>query len=309
MTRSRLFLVFASLVIVAFVVCGQRAQAEETPHHGHFQVVTKAQAAHSDTAPAANLYLAWADFATFSNATNSDGSYLWPCFGNYVASIGTSSENVDCPTIGDPSVPFGGGVVLGVPEYVWSLSDCNATTTTAPDCADQETFVEDTTGDMTDEVLFSLEIVQGTKIVYDTGTQDYGPNPFGLTAAEYPVTWINYNPLNLGDMGIATGPNNGNCYGSSNYPEAQASYAGFYTVTAKKTCVPQFRAWLPAQRQSSSLQPHIQNRRRQQPVLQLASIPVGQSSGSRNIRRLRSSPFGCSKHAKQEAAAINSFFG
>jgi len=128
--------------------------------------------------------------------------------------------------------------VLGVPEYVWSLSDCNATATTTPDCADQETFVEDTTGDMTDEVLFSLEIVQGTKIVYDTGTQDYGPNPFGLTAAEYPVTWINYNPLNLGDMGIATGPNNGNCYGSSNYPEAQASYAGFYTVTAKKTCVP-----------------------------------------------------------------------
>ena len=60
MKKSRLFQIFASLVIVAFVVCGQQVLAEDA-HHWHLKLVphTNAQrdiAVNPETAPANNLY-------------------------------------------------------------------------------------------------------------------------------------------------------------------------------------------------------------------------------------------------------------
>src|SRR5208283_2992334 len=94
----------------------------------------------------------------------------------------------------------------------------------------------DTTQDLTDDVTVALSIVQGTKIIANIGTQDYGPNPFGLTAADYPLLWVNYNPMNLGTQG-QTGPNNGNCLADFNYPLPSAAFNPPYEIIAAgKTC-------------------------------------------------------------------------
>jgi len=236
---KRLFAVLAVLAVVVFCISG--AIAEETPH-SHIAVLKHAP---SDvrplTGPPTGLWIPWADFAAFSNATNSDGTFLWPCFGSYVPSSGTNTgiaANPDCPTIGDPSVPFpNGGVVVGNPNYLWAVADCNATSTSAPNCGDQETFVTDNTADLTDDLFFSLVITQGTTTIYDSGTQVYGANVFGLTAADFPIIWINYNPQNLGDQGITTGPNNGNCLANLNYPLTSDTSPTFpYYIAGGKTC-------------------------------------------------------------------------
>lgn len=238
---KRLFAVLVVLAVAVFCISG--ATAEET-HHAHFAVVKHAPSSvHSDAtsnALPAGIWISWADFAAFSNATNSDGSFLWPCFGQYIPASGTNTgqaANPDCPSIGDPSVPFpSGGVVLGNPDYFWSVADCNATSTSAPDCADQETFISDNSGDLTDDLLFSLVITQGKTTIYDSGTQDYGENVFGLTASGFPIIWINYNPMSLGDMGL-TGKNNGNCLADFNYPLPAAAFnPPYYIVEANKTC-------------------------------------------------------------------------
>jgi len=239
---KRLFTVLAVLAVVAFCVSGMMA---EEPQHGHAMLVKHAPSTvhvHASTSTVA-VFIPWSDFATAGvPVSNADGSYLWPCFGDYEASSGTftgNAANPDCPSIGDPSVPFGGGVVVGDPSYFWSLSDCNATSTSSPVCGDQETFVTDNSGDLTDDLLFSLVITQGTSTIYDSGTQDYGVNIFGLTAADFPIIWVNYNPQNFGDMGIAAGPNNGNCLADFNYPLPSAAFnPPYYIVAGGKTCVP-----------------------------------------------------------------------
>jgi len=231
---KKLFTLLAVLAVVAFCITGMVA---EEPHHTHAAVLKHATpGVHSNAAPT-GIWIPWADFASFSGATNADSSYLWPCFGNYDGS-NTSSENPDCPTIGDPTVPFGGGVVLGDPSYLWTVADCNATSTSSPACADQESFITDNTADLTDDLTVSIVITQGSNTIYDTGTYDYGENVFGLTAADFPILWINYNPQNLGDMGIATGPNNGNCSPNINYPLTTNSFTVPYAISANKTCSP-----------------------------------------------------------------------
>ena len=238
---KKLFTVFAVLAVVAFCVSGMVA---EEAHHPHIALVKHAQpGVHSLAAQTAPLgiWVPFADFAAFSNATNSDGTFLWPCFGAYEPSSGTftgNPANPDCPTIGDPSVPFpSGGIVLGNADYLWTVADCNATATSSPDCADQESMVSDNTQDITDDVWVSIVITQGTTTIYNTGTEVYGPDIFGQTVADYPLIWIDYNPQNLGDMGIATGPNNGNCLADFQYPLTSPAFAPpYYIIAAGKTC-------------------------------------------------------------------------
>jgi len=84
MKKSRLFQIFASLVIVAFVVCGQQVLAEDV-HHWHLKLVphTNAQrdfAVNPETAPANNLYGIEQAFA--QQAYDSTGADAWPCFGD-----------------------------------------------------------------------------------------------------------------------------------------------------------------------------------------------------------------------------------
>jgi len=238
---KKLFAVFAVLAVVAFCISG--AVAEE-PHHAHPVLVKHAQSGVEplplNSAPQ-RIWVPFADFAAFSNATNSDGSFLWPCFGSYEPSSGTFTgvpANADCPTIGDPSVPFpSGGVVLGNADYLWTVADCNATATSSPDCADQESFITDNTQDITDDVWVSIVITQTAGTIYDSGTEVYGPDIFGQTVADYPLIWIDYNPQNLGTMGLS-GKNNGNCLADYNYPLPTPAFAPpYYIVSANKTCV------------------------------------------------------------------------
>lgn len=244
MIIKRLVTLLTVLAVVG--LCFSAALAQEA-HPPHAVLLKSATSSVDPAAPAAptGVWIPWADFAAFSNATNSDSSFLWPCFGEYAPSSGTNTghaANPDCPTIGDPSVPFpNGGVVLGNPSYLWTLAACNATSTSSPNCADQESFVTDNSADLTDELLVSIVITQGSgatlKTIYNSGTVDYGSNIFGVTASQFPINWINYNPQNLGDMGVATGPNNGNCFADLNYPIPGANYAAITSISETGTTV------------------------------------------------------------------------
>src|SRR5277367_6326300 len=103
MTKSRLFQVFAPLVIVAFLVFGQQVVAQAVPHNYHTQIVHRVNPEGArppgNPPPADNLYPIQQAFVVtpVPLGSNSDGTDLWPCFGG-------SSANPDCPTIGDPSI-------------------------------------------------------------------------------------------------------------------------------------------------------------------------------------------------------------
>ncbi len=261
MNTTRMFHTFASLVMAAFFFVGQSAQAQQT-HHRQFVVsaeVVNDSNAHSATAPPPDLYGLQATF-TQVNPTigpNADGSDLWPCFG-YGTAFG---PNTDCPTLGNPSIPFPvGGVVVGVPQYVWKLQNntgygygngdgngngCDALVngTTGPlgpnykPCGQIATWYEDDTNDTTDDLLQRIVVTQGDRIVYDSGTVDYGPAGPSVT---YPVTVILSTDANFGfwpTAGEGTGPNNGNCSGDSGYPLTAAANPGeVYVLKGGSTC-------------------------------------------------------------------------
>jgi hypothetical protein len=240
MTKSRLFQVLISLAVVAFFVCGQQLVAQEVPHHFHTQLLHRVNPDRAvpltNPAPANNLYgVEQAFVATpLPSGVNSDGTDLWPCFGN------TSTANPDCPTIGNPSVTFPtGGVALGAPQYTWSYSACDASTSTdTTPCGQTETWYEDDSNDSatTDDLTYSITAtqVQGGKTVYisDSGTVDFGPNPYGGLSPAANV--IIYGDQNFGTLG-ATGKNNGNCSADFNYPNP--ALPGVFVVAANKTCV------------------------------------------------------------------------
>lgn len=247
MTKSRLFQGLASLAIVVFFVCGQQALAEEN-HHWQIKLVPRVNAngnaAHPEATPANNLYGLQAAFTEGypTIGANADGSDIWPCFGS-------SSGNPDCPTIGDPTITFpSGAAALGAPAYVWLLnnpgsngygcdSDTNGTSNTSYlPCGQTETWYEDDSNDSTAELLYSIVATQGSTVIADSGTVDFGPNPFGgLTP---PADVIIYGDQNFGTWpGAGSGPNNGNCTADVNYPLASAANPGVtYVVEAGKTC-------------------------------------------------------------------------
>jgi hypothetical protein len=211
------------------------------PHHYTVKVMPRTQSESvQPSALAANLYgtsavFAFSPFTQSSSPTNSDGTDLWPCFGSYTTAGGTSSENPDCPTIGDPSQGFpAGGVALGAYAYTWSLSDCNATTTTASPCGQTETWYEDDTNDSTDTLTYSVVATQGSTTIADSGTVVFGPNSFGGQSPAANV--VIYGDQNFGTQG-ETGANNGNCEADFDYPLTSAAFPGStYVIAAGKTC-------------------------------------------------------------------------
>jgi hypothetical protein len=198
-----------------------------------------------ETGPIKNLYGLQAAFTQVypTPGANADLTDIWPCFGN------SSTPNGDCPTIGNPTITFpSGAAALGAPAYVWLLanpgangygcdSSTNGTTSTSYlPCGQTETWYEDDTGDTTDELLYSLVVTQGTTVLVDSGTVDFGVNTFGgLTP---PPDVIIYGDQNFGNWaGATTGPNNANCTADVNYPLAAAANPGsVYIVAAGKTC-------------------------------------------------------------------------
>jgi hypothetical protein len=196
----------------------------------------------SNPPPTKNLYglgqaFVFSPFTQSSSPTNSDGTDLWPCFGN------TSSANVDCPTIGNPTQTFPtGAAALGTPAYVWSFSACDASSSSVGPCGQTNTWYEDDTLDTTDDLIYSITAtqVQSGKTVYvaDSGIVDFaGVNPFGGASPAADV--VIYGDQNFGTLGV-TGKNNGNCSGNFNYPVASNQESGItypYVIAAGKTCV------------------------------------------------------------------------
>jgi hypothetical protein len=243
---------FAVLALVVAFCFGTLAMAElnksEAPTTLHHPRIVKSHHGDlkSDTAPAANIYGVWQAFAgtpaIYGLSANSDGSPVWPCFG------GGTSSNPDCPTIGDPAQD-NYGVEVGVPNYTWEKSACNATSTSTAVCGELETFYEDTTADTTDDLLYSFTAINGTSgtaYIADSGTEDFGPDALGAPASAYPITVIFSGPQNFGTMG-QSGANNGNCDPNYQYPIPNAISAGGsssapypvypFVVAAGKTCV------------------------------------------------------------------------
>jgi len=245
MTKFWWFRVLACLAVIAFFACGQQALAQvDTQSKMHLRVTALPKAQQeitrdtkSSLAVTANLYPLSAVFGTTSYPTvNSDGNNLWSCFGD------TSTPTPDCSTIGNPQVTFPtGGIVLGLPEYVWSLSACDGSTNGNIPCGDIEAFYEDDTGDSTDDVIFTWEVTQGTdtnkKIILDYGTADFGPHK-SMPGSNL----VSATDVNFGTLGVPTGPNNGNCLPDINYPTS-SDPAGpsdpeglLFIIAANKTC-------------------------------------------------------------------------
>jgi hypothetical protein len=97
-------------------------------------------------------------------------------------------------------------------------------------CGQVNTWYQDSSGDNSDDLLWSVVVTQGGSVIADTGTQDWGPNPF---AGSIVVFYQDFNFGTLGDVG----PNNGNCVPSYNYPGSSLPTAYPVIVAADKTCV------------------------------------------------------------------------
>jgi hypothetical protein len=251
---------FALFAAAACIVCAQRVLAQDS-HHRQVRVAAQptpdGRNGRPETAPPPNLYALQATFTQVNptEGPNADGSDLWPCFGN------SASPNPNCPTIGDPSIPFRtGGIVVGYPQYVWKLANnqgygygdgngngngCDALIngTTGPagaqyrPCGQIATWYEDDTNDSTDDLLQRIVVRQGARVIYDSGTVDYGPA--GPTVA-YPVEVILSNDANFGfwpGADESAGPNNGNCSPDNGYPLTSPKNPGkLYVVRAGRTC-------------------------------------------------------------------------
>ncbi len=267
MSRSLVFQCTVLALIIAVCAFGQLALAQNKPHT-HMLVISRgnAQNHHSEANPTPNLYAVTQGFygTPYPNwLNNSDGFELWPCFAN----SSTSGPNADCEYIGDPQIAFqSGGGAFGTASYSWPLNTAtaNGVTTYGCDgstngtqnpyvqgetwdpaaingfyipCGQINTWYEDWTGDSSDELLWTAEVTQGSKVIADTGIQDWGPNVYGdQQDFPPPVDVVFYQDFNFGALG-QTGKNNGNCVPDFNYPTSGAPTSFPVITGAGKTCV------------------------------------------------------------------------
>jgi hypothetical protein len=259
MRVSRLNQLLAVIATVASCFFVQSAAAQE-PHRPHVNMKimhrerADSPAARPENAPWPNLYPLQATFTqTYPTiGANSDGTDIWPCTGG--SSI--TGPDPDCPTIGSPTIIFpANATAIGNPAFVWQLTNtagsgngqgCDALINGTGHlgvpylpCGQVESWYEDDSNDSTDDLLYSMVAMQGSKVIYSTGTVDLGPNAAG--GATPPSDVIIYNPINFGfgpGDGPSTGPNNGNCIPDFNYPLTSPANPGEeYLVAAGKTCV------------------------------------------------------------------------
>jgi hypothetical protein len=247
----------AVLAAAAAALVGQQAAAQATAHRqlismGSANANASAKALPQDALPSARMFSLQAAMtqAYPTIGINADGSDLWPCFGR-------TTPNGDCPTVGNPVLPLPrGAMVAGVPAYSWALENddifgsglgngigcdafINGTTGLAPaqykPCGQITTFIEDNTGDSTDEHLQRVIVTQGSNVIFDSGIVDFGP--LGPSAT-YPVVFELYYDANFGFWpGAENGPNNGNCTPDIAYPLAAPAFPGvIYQVAAGSTC-------------------------------------------------------------------------
>lgn len=275
-------LMFAVVAVFAFT-----PQAQAATRRLHIAVMPQGPAnseAKPDygAAPAANLYGIAAYFGaeplnteicTTTGCTNENpwsGPYpgttsatppndLWPCFGDDTAQpdctyIGSASGQTSLPT----------EVVLGNPAYTWYLTantattqpygcDATATADTYHFCAQAINFYEDDSNDTTDDLIWSMVVTQGSSTIYDSGTQDYGPNPYGglLASTGVAPVIVFYEDLNFGIPNGGAVNADGPCFASYNYPVTNTTppagsntyeglvntFGAYFGVAGTKTCV------------------------------------------------------------------------
>jgi hypothetical protein len=246
--NCRLFQVLTFLAIIALFIHGQPVVAQSEPHHYRVEAVDREQpeAPATNPPPAKNLYGVYqafvgSPFASKDTATNSDGTEIWPCFG------ATSPGNVDCPNVGKPAQLLPpNAAVLGTPSLTWPFANATgvvgcdqSTTTDTKPCGQTNTWYEDDTLDSTDDLTYTIVAtqIQGTKMVTlaNSGTVDFGANPFGAATGANVVI---FGDQGFGTIGVPTGPNNGECSTSFNYPlTAPKNPGGTYVIAAGKTCL------------------------------------------------------------------------
>jgi hypothetical protein len=265
MRSFRLLQALISLAMLTLFFFGQQGVAQEK-YHPHIRVIAvprdngENRMARPEAAPPLNLYALQAALTqTYPTiGANADGTDIWPCAGN----SSSTGPNPDCPTIGDPTITFSSNATaIGNPAFVWQLKNtegwgngygCNALINGTGHlgdpylpCAQAETWYEDDSNDSTDDLLYTMVITQGDRIIYDSGTVDIGVNTNGGQTP--PVDQIIYNPINFGygpGDGPSTGPNNGDCVANYNYPLTSPANPGAeYLVAAGKTCVAPLQGW------------------------------------------------------------------
>jgi hypothetical protein len=256
MKIHRTLQMLASLAMVASFFCGQQVLAQDGKHPRLHRIPVPSQQSHgnarSQATPTPNLYSLQASFIDDYPVigANADGTDLWPCADIF---LGVAGSSPDCPTLGNPSVPFPlGALVTGFSFYSWPLANtqgngdnfgCDALLngTTGPlaaqynPCGQVFTAYEDDTEDSTDDLLQRVVVTQGTAVIYDSGLVDYGPAGPTVT---YPVSVVLNYDANFGFWpGDSAGPNNGNCSPNSHYPLASPTNPGaVYVVESGKTC-------------------------------------------------------------------------
>lgn len=203
--------------IVTFCAFRQPAQAQAGPPHIRVRMVPRVQRENINpsvvgTVPTA-LFPLWQAFTTYA-IDPTTGFDEWICDGGHP----------ECPTIN----PL--GLVVGRPDSIWPLADCEATSTATPSCGQFEVWYEDATDDSTDDLLFRIVATQGENYIYDSGINDFGP----VVGATYPRLGAFSGDANFGTMG-QTGKNNGNCSADYNYPFP--ALPGVFVITENETCV------------------------------------------------------------------------
>jgi hypothetical protein len=137
----------------------------------------------------------------------------WPC---YAGGPGCSSISA-------------GGIVIGDPNFYWSLADCDAKTkkdTSA--CGQLFWMYYDNTNDTTDDLAISIVVTQGKDTILDL-FQDFGPNPFGSG-----VIYV-YGDVAFGTIGNKTGPYNGWCAAAGTAATCSNPKAGLANVALTTT--------------------------------------------------------------------------
>jgi hypothetical protein len=193
MKKIPLLLVLASLAL-AFFVCGQPALAQDSPHHIQVQALPSTGLPLLVPVESKKLEQLSSGFGVLP-AKGGDGNDNWPCFGG--------GAMPDCSSI------LTGGVVIGIPAYTQSLTNCNDNTTTIVACGQVFWFYEDDTGNNTAHLIVSIVAKQGANYILDTGPFDFGPNPFSAG-----TVIVISDDTAFGTIG-ASGPGNGYCAGST----------------------------------------------------------------------------------------------
>ncbi len=155
MTRTRMFM-FAALAGGLALSVGAQAQSLAENPHIKLAVLGKAPVhAASPEATPSNIYQGITEMGVLP-PTDAGGDGEWPCFGG----------NADCSTIA------AGGLVIGLPVYTWSLTNCTTSTTSCGQVA--WTFEDDNT--TSGEIEAQVEVKQGTSVIYDSGYQKLAKN-------------------------------------------------------------------------------------------------------------------------------------